>query len=113
MLSSLLTLLKSGRSFKKQVRRMTKYFCAKYTPSRFLYVSESFLFSPEYGPVLHHKGQNSLFGHFSRKSARINQSKSKPINVFSSGYGSLCLLCSNRVVQLCLFVPGILVMTVL
>ncbi len=65
MHSSLFTPLKSGRSFKKQVRRMTKYFCPKYTPSRFLYVSERLFFSPEYGPVLYHKGHNSLSGHFS------------------------------------------------
>ncbi len=66
-------------------------------------------FSPEYGPALLYKGQNYLSGHGPGRVRASTRARAR-------ASPSTCLVrvteVSNRVVQLCSFVPGILVMKI-
>ncbi len=63
---------KHGQSFKKRFGRITEYFCGKNLPSGFVQVLESFFFN--HGSSWRNEGWNSLYGHFSRKSAPMHTS---------------------------------------
>ncbi len=64
---------KHGQSFKKRFGSMTEHFCAKDLPSGFVQVSESFF---NHGSSWRNEGWNSLYGHFSQKSAPEHASTS-------------------------------------